>query len=179
MVQIEQRFLENFRTAQSNGARRLVGDAARYDEVAQLAGFQERIVPGAFSNSLSDDNDILALFDHDPKKVLGRTRTKTLILEDRADGLGFQVNLPDTTAGRDALALAERGDLGGASIGFVVEQETQKEGVRIIERAQLFEISIVSSWPAYQGTTVEARRYGLIDGLTPRRKKLQRYLQTV
>lgn len=169
-------------------SRRLVGFAARYGEVADIGAFRERIAPGAFAASLAGA-DILALLDHDPAQVLGRTRSGTLQLTDEAQGLAFDVSVPETTAGRDALALAERGDLGGASIGFVVEEEARDAGVRVVKRARLLEISIVSSWPAYAGTTVEARRRRAATpenagaspcpSRTPRLDTLRRFLETI
>ncbi|MFZ5617555.1 MAG: HK97 family phage prohead protease, partial [Pseudomonadota bacterium] len=98
-------------------ARRLVGYAARYGVVADIGNFRERIAAGAFAKSVEEGEDILALLDHDPSRVLGRTRSKTLTLDDDDKGLAFEIAVPDTSAGRDALTLAERGDLGGASIG--------------------------------------------------------------
>ena len=170
--------------AASIEGRRLVGFAARYNEIAEIGQFRERIAVGAFRNSLGESSDILALLDHDPCAVLGRTRTGTLKLEDRAEGLAFDVALPDTTAGRDALALAERGDLGGASIGFIVENEEKDGQTRVILEARLFEISIVSSWPAYGQTSVEARCQKmttpfLVMPQTPRLDAAKRYLETL
>jgi HK97 family phage prohead protease len=103
-----------------------------------------------------------------------------LTLADEKDGLYFDIAVPDTTAGRDAIALAERGDLGGASIGFIVEEEAREKDVRIIKRARLLEISVVSAWPAYAETSVEARRRAISAvPKTPRRDRLGRFLQTV
>ena len=191
MATIEKRRAE-LRLESRSGQRRLVGYAALYGVVAEIGGkFRERIAPGAFAASLSgtggEGDDILALLDHDAARVLGRTRSKTLRLDDDTKGLAFEIAVPDTSAGRDALALAERGDLGGASIGFFVEEEARDGDVRVVKRAKLLEISIVSSWPAYQGTNVEARRAVECDrqrgplhfaSPTARRDALRRYLET-
>lgn len=170
------------------GQRRLVGYAARYGVVADLGRFKERIAPGAFAGSIGESADIIALLDHDLARVLGRTRSKTLRLDDDDKGLAFEIAVPDTSAGRDALALAERGDLGGCSVGFIVEEEARDADIRVVKRARLLEISIVSSWPAYGGTTVEARRgFILADrpcgviapaSPTPRLDALRRFLET-
>lgn len=177
--EMEQRFAAEIRAETRGGARRLVGYAARYGVVADIGPFKERISPGAFAGSLEEGEDILALFDHDPSRVLGRTRSKTLTLSDEARGLYFDIAAPDTTAGRDALALADRGDLGGASIGFVVEDEERDSGVRVVKRAKLFEISVVSAWPAYGETTVEARLRNFGHCPTPRLTLFRRFLETV
>jgi Escherichia/Staphylococcus phage prohead protease len=181
---IEKRFSAEILPDTRASARRLIGFAARYGAVADIGPFRERIAPGAFAGSIGEGADVLALLDHDPSRVLGRTRTKTLQLSDEPQGLAFDIEVPNTGAGRDALALAMRGDLGGASIGFVVQEESKDGEVRVIERAQLLEISVVSAWPAYAETSVEARRKGqdrFSDGAcpTPRLNALNRYLETV
>ena len=81
-------------------ARRLVGYAARYGVIADIGPFRERIMSGAFAGSIEEGGDVLALLDHDPSRVLGRTRSKTLTLEDDEKGLAFDIAVPDTTAGR-------------------------------------------------------------------------------
>ncbi len=117
----------------------------------------ETISPGAFSASLRASGDILALVDHDPARVLARTRSGTLRLSEDANGLAFDLDLPDTQAGRDVLALAERGDLGGMSFGFTATDEDRDGDRRELRAVELFEISVVAAWPAYDGTIVNAR----------------------
>lgn len=138
--------------------RKLTGYAARFNTEARIGHFSEVIRPGAFAASLKG-RDILALVDHDPTRLLARTRTGTLELREDAEGLAFTIQLPDTQAGRDVLTLAERGDLGGMSFGFTVEKDGERwDGNRRELRAvTLHEISVVSAWPAYEGTSVAAR----------------------
>lgn len=139
--------------------RKLTGYVARFDSEARIGSFTEVIRRGAFRASLDSGADILALADHDPRAVLGRTRTGTLELREDADGLAFTLTLPDTQAGRDLAALAERGDLGGCSFGFTVKPDGEHwEGNRRELRAvDLREVSIVQSWPAYPDTSVALR----------------------
>ncbi len=186
MGDIERRFLTEVRAETRGNGRRLQGFAARYGVVADIGPFRERIIAGAFAGSIGEGGDILALLDHDPTRVLGRTRSQTLKLTDSYAGLAFDIAVPETSAGRDALALAERGDLGGASIGFIAEEETTDSDVRVITRAKLFEISIVSAWPAYAETSVEARRRAVASAeghsmppCTPCLDALKRFLETV
>lgn len=138
--------------------RRLEGYAATFGALADIGGrFTETIAPGAFAGSLRSNPDILALVDHDPSLVLGRTRSKTLRLSEDAKGLAFDLDLPETQAGRDVLALAERGDLGGMSFGFTAVDERRDGDKRELRAVHLHEISIVLAWPAYDGTVIQAR----------------------
>lgn len=156
---IERRTFTELRT---NG-RRLEGYAATFGTEARIGGFTEVIAPGAFRAALT--GDVLALLDHDASRVLGRTKSGTLRLTEDARGLAFSLDLPDTSAGRDVLALAERRDLGGMSFGFVVPRggETWSGEKRTLHTVDLKEISIVSAWPAYPDTEIALRSRGESD----------------
>lgn len=150
---LERRAFTELRTA----GRRIEGYAATFSATADLGAFRERIERHAFRDALS--GDILALLDHDAGKVLGRTRSGTLRLSEDERGLAFSLDVPDTQAGRDVLALAERGDLGGMSFGFKVPKggETWDGDTRTLNKIDLREISVVSAWPAYEGTEIALR----------------------
>lgn len=138
--------------------RRLEGYAATFNNPAVIGGaFSETIAPGAFSGSLRSGRDVLALVDHDPGRVLARTRSHSLRLSEDTRGLAFDLDVPDTQAGRDVLALAERGDLGGMSFGFAALDEDRDGNRRELRAVDLFEISVVLAWPAYDGTVINAR----------------------
>lgn len=137
--------------------RRLEGYAANFDTPARIGGFTEIVRAGAFSASLRDGSDILALVDHDPTRVLARTRSGTLRLSEDSRGLAFDLDVPDTTAGRDVLALAERRDLGGMSFGFLATDEHWTGDRRELRAVRLIEVSIVSAFPAYPNTAIDAR----------------------
>lgn len=155
--------------------RRLEGHAALFGATADIGGgLVETIAPGAFSNSLATRQDILALVDHDPTRVLARTRSGTLRLAEDSQGLAFDLDLPDTQAARDVLALAERGDLGGMSFGFTATRDDVLGSTRTLHAVELFEISVVAAWPAYEGTTVQARA---LSNITPFRAAAARRLR--
>lgn len=139
--------------------RRLEGYAALFGARADLGAFKEEISPGAFSSHLASGLDTLALVDHDPTRLLARTRSRTLRLSQDSRGLAFDLDLPDTGEGRDILALAERGDLGGMSFGFNVLPggESRSDQVRTLHALRLHEISVVKAFPAYDGTIVTVR----------------------
>lgn len=141
----------------SNG-RRLEGYAATFGTETRIGdAFTETIAPGAFAASLASGRDVLALVDHDPARILGRTRSRSLRLSEDSRGLAFEIDLPETQAGRDMLALAERGDLGGMSFGFAAVDEHRDGARRELRAVDLFEVSVVSAWPAYPDTVVQAR----------------------
>lgn len=171
-AQIERRVAMEWRAA----GRRLEGHAAVFDQEARIGDFLEVIRPGAFAASLDARADIVALVDHDPTRLLARTRAGTLTLEEDARGLAFMIQLPETRDGRDVLALAERGDLGGMSFGFKVRQggERWRGDRRELRAVDLKEVSVVAAWPAYEGTTVAAR-----SRVPPRLARLRRYMETV
>jgi HK97 family phage prohead protease len=154
--------------------RKLTGYAAVFGQETRVAGFTEVIRPGAFKASLTG-RDILALVDHDPTRLLARTRSGTLRLEEDSRGLKYELDVPDTSEGRDLLTMAERGDLGGMSFGFTVSPggEVWNGQRRELRAVTLHEISVIHSWPAYEGTSVEPRMK------TPRLASVLQYLEAV
>lgn len=139
--------------------RKLTGYAATFDNETRIADFHETIKRGAFAASLASGKDILALVDHDSSRVLARTKSGTLRLSEDERGLKFELDVPDTSAGRDLLALAARSDLGGMSFGFSVspDGEVWNGDKRELRSVTLHEVSVVQAFPAYDGTSVSAR----------------------
>ncbi|GAJ91030.1 HK97 family phage prohead protease [Rhizobium rhizogenes] len=139
--------------------RTLVGYAAKFDRLASIGGyFDEKIASGAFTDAIK--GDIRALVDHDPGRVIGRTKSGTLRLAEDGVGLRVEIDVPDTTDGNDLWVLVERGDISGMSFGFRVTKETWDETgdtpIRTIEKLELHEVSAVA-WPAYEDTTIGLR----------------------
>ena len=158
--------------------RRIEGYAAVFGERAPVADFTEEVAPGAFAASLAAGGDVLGLVDHDPARLLARTKSGTLRLVEDARGLAFSIDVPDTQLGSDMLALAGRGDLGGASFGFRVPPggDSWQGPLRTLLRVDLIEVSVVVAFPAYAGTSVSAR------DLQPKRLPLvlaRRYMETI
>lgn len=143
--------------------RRLTGYAATFGTPAKIGTFTESIRAGAFANTLrKPGNDVLALVDHDPSRLLARTGSGTLRLAEDARGLAFDLDLPDTQLGRDILALAERGDLGGMSFGFrALDEAWPTRDTRELRAVDLIEVSVVQAFPAYGQTTIAARARGM------------------
>lgn len=139
-------------------ARRATGYAARFNSRSHdLGGFVEVIEPGAFAESLATSRDIIATFNHDETRLLGRTSSGTLHVYEDERGLGYDLDLPDTTVGRDVAELLSRGDLTGSSFRFrpqVVDWDTTESGypLRRVVTASLVELGPVTM-PAYQEST--------------------------
>lgn len=154
-------FPVELRRAEVSG-NRLAGHAAVYGQPTQIRGAWEQIAPGAFDAALGRGDDVVALRDHDPSLLLGRTKAGTLRLDVDDEGLSFEVDLPDTEYARDVRELVTRGDLAGASFGFLPGADTWgkgPDGGRLRTHtsvARLVDVSVVSI-PAYEGTSVALR----------------------
>ncbi|HRN61104.1 MAG TPA: HK97 family phage prohead protease, partial [Luteimonas sp.] len=69
----------------------------------------------------------------------------------------YALTLPDTSVGNDIRELAQRGDIGGVSMGFRAVRDSWSGDLRTLHEVELHEISIVSAHPAYADTTVTLR----------------------
>ena len=104
--------------------------------------------------------DVTALLSHDASVILGRTTAGTLRLDDQADGVHFNLDLPDTQAGRDLLTSLKRGDVSQCSFSALILEEDWdynrilQTPVRTILSAELLEISVVPM-PAFPATTAQ------------------------
>ena len=123
--------------------------------------FIEQIQPGAFTRTLANA-DIRALGDHDTGKVLGRNRSGTLRMLQTERGLEAEIDLPDTTAGRDTAVSVSRGDITGMSFGFYCPPGgdrwdlSQPMALRTLLDIDIDEIT-VTPFPAYPDTEVALR----------------------
>lgn len=140
---------------------RLEGYGALYNQrTTELPWWDEEISAGAFDGALGDD--VLVSVDHNVQRLLGRTRSKTARVWADDTGLGFSVELPDTSVARDLCEQIKRGDIFGASFVFdVAEQEwVEREGERDLRRitrfAAVYEVGPVAM-PAYLATEVQLR----------------------
>lgn len=143
------------------------GYAAVFNKRSENLGwFREEIMPGAFSRALKEDQDVRALVNHNPDKIIGRTKSGTLQLTEDAKGLRFSCDLPDTQDARDLLESIKRGDIDQCSFGFAVRKQTwidekdpatgQMSSVRQLNDVDLFDVSAVT-YPAYPQTSVDVR----------------------
>ncbi len=144
---------------------KLVGHAAVFGQMARMAGGYERLAPTAFDAALADaTTDVRALMNHDASLLLGRQSAKTLRLGVDSEGLRFEVDLPDTSYAHDLRTLVARGDITGASFGFVPgddEMSRAPDGRQLRTHtsvAQLIDVSPVT-FPAYDEASVKLRSY--------------------
>jgi len=139
---------------------KITGYAAVFNRSIDLFWFSEEVAPGAFSRSLVERPDVLALWDHDTAHPIGRHGAGTLSLREDEKGLLVEITPPATTMGRDSLELVRTGHVTGMSFGFrVIEDKiTVRNGKehRTLTDVDLYEISVVT-FPAYQETSAEAR----------------------
>ena len=99
------------------------------------------IAPGAFRDSLASGRKVRMLKQHDPSQVIG---VWTDITEDRS---GLRVKgqlLMRTEAGRDTFEELSAKAIDGLSIGYRTLEVTRSEEARIIEKADLWEVSVVT-----------------------------------
>ena len=123
----------------------------------------ERIAPTAFDRALSQKQDVRGLFNHDPNMLLGRAAAGTLRMTTDERGLKYEIDLPDTQAGRDVAANIAAGNLTGSSFSFRINgkqgqrfEKAKGYDVRHIVDVDLYDVGPVT-FPAYEGTTTGIR----------------------
>jgi len=157
-----------------NEGRRLVGYAAKFNSLSEdLGGFVERILPGAFSQSLEAGADVRCFVEHDQSKLLGRVSAGTLRLSEDEIGLRVECDLPEGVSyAEDLRRLLARGDINQFSFGFrtppggdewgTISEEDPRR-LRTLRSVQLVEVSCVSI-PAYEATEAALRSLAQADG---------------
>ena len=140
--------------------RTLEGYASMFGNSYDLGRFDEVVERGAFTRALDEEQDVRALIDHDPARVIGRSKNGTLEMREDDKGLFTRIHLPDTQEGRDLATLVERGDLDAMSFGFTVKSDRweKKEGrnTRFISDVDLYDVSVVA-FPANPDTSLALR----------------------
>lgn len=145
-----------------DGTKQLQGYAIVWNSRSvDLGGFTEICAPTMLDRTLKESPDVLALRDHKPEMLLGRTTAGTLKLKVDSKGLRFAVNLPKTQIGEDTAENIRLGNLSGCSFGFNTRDDdwqADADGtvLRILKDVDLYEIS-VTSFPAYEQTSVSTR----------------------
>ena len=151
------------RAAASGNGMSFSGYAAVFNSESEPLPFIERIMPGAFAKSLKSRNNIRMYMNHDSSMLLGTTKAKTVRLMEDSKGLFVDADLPDTTVGRDLSVLMQRGDVDSMSFGFTVPQGGDRfsdDGSRReLKQIRLYEVSVVTGFPAYTATSAQVRSF--------------------
>lgn len=139
----------------------LVGYAAVFNSRSlDLGGFIEYVRPGAFTNSLKEGRDVVALVEHEMRDLVGRRKAGTLALEEDDRGLKVDITPLDTQVGRDLMTNVRAGNLDAMSFGFYTRKDTWDVGktpaIRELLEVELFDVSVVA-FPAYPKTEVGVR----------------------
>ena len=144
-----------------DGVLRLSGYAAVFNDASVPLPFKERISPGAFRKTLTEQPDVRLLINHEGLP-LARTKNGTLTLREDDRGLYFDAELAQTQEARDIHTLIARGDVDQMSFAFRVIRQKWNENrtERILTEVSLADgdVSVVT-YPAYPTTTVEAREH--------------------
>lgn len=124
------------------------------DKVGQ---FIEQIVAGCWKRALHKNPNIPMLFNHDWSRKLGENGKNLELWEDQI-GLRYALETDD----EEVIRLASEGKLQGCSFAFKSLKETCKtlsDGLRhrFVYDLELFEVSILSKLPAYEGSSAEIR----------------------
>lgn len=172
MTDLERRSLIEPVEFRSTGGKLVAaGVAMRYGTKSKPINgqFREQFHPGAFAKTISEQ-DVRSHNEHGGP-YLARLGAGSLRLTDTRSELAYEVDLPDTTAGRDAAALLERGDIKGSSIGFRAIPSTVKWTVdddgmslRSIGEASLALVDLTVA-PYYGESTAELAMRSLADDL--------------
>lgn len=120
--------------------------------------FVETFAPGSFAKTITEQ-DIRSHNEHDGP-YLARLANGSLRLTDSRSQMDYELDLPDTSAGRDAARLLERQDIRGSSIGFRAlpkgQTWTVDDGMalRTVTEAKLFRVDLTVA-PYYDDSTAE------------------------
>ena len=162
----ERRFVpvDDIEVRVSGDGRKIEGLVTPFNKWTNIGGmFRERIMPGAFTDTIAND-DIRALFNHDPNLVLGRTTNGSYRLSEEKRGLFGSISPPGTQVANDVVTLVDGEFVTGQSFGFIVKEDKWQtkeiDGVptehRTITGVQMFDGGPVT-FPQYKETDAVMR----------------------
>ena len=135
---------------------------------------REVIAPEAITRELLDGCDIKFTMYHDRQLILGRSNkgagTLRYFVDDK--GVGFDLELPQSPNGDEALELVRRGDLSGCSFAFTTrywDRDFVERTSRVVNGTTMITYTVravtgiydftLAADPAYPDTSVEAREF--------------------
>jgi HK97 family phage prohead protease len=136
-------------TAADQEGRMISGKIAPYGEVGYTSA--GKVVFKEGSIKVADVNKVKLLMAHDSSKVVGRMRT----METNRDGMYASFSVSRSTAGSDAILLAQEQLMDGLSVGVEVTASEPKDGYLLVTAANLREVSLVES-AAFSSAAVQS-----------------------
>ena len=114
----------------------------------------EKLDRNVFHKTLGDKSNVFANYSHDQSKILGSTKSNTLELEDKEDGLYIRCKVPNTTWGNDTWEVISRGDVTTMSFEFIPYDwvDDQVEDTVTLRSAKLEAVAFCVAEPAYLET---------------------------
>ena len=151
--------LENV-SAQEDGDTRYIYGKIPYNTKSQkmYIGYSdckfEKLDRNVFHKTLGDKSNVFANYSHDQSKILGSTKSNTLELEDKEDGLYIRCKVPNTSWGNDTWEVISRGDVTTMSFEFIPYDwsEDRIEDTVTLRSAKLEAVAFCVAEPAYLET---------------------------
>jgi HK97 family phage prohead protease len=147
------------RVKTTDNKRILEGYAAVFDVWTNIGWFKEIIRKGSFSETIRND-DIRALWNHNPDFPFARNTSGTLKLSEDDHGLHYEFEIPNTTYGNDLIENVNNKTVTQNSFGFsILDEKWGKENgdeYREILKVMLYDISPVT-YSAYPQTSLNMR----------------------
>lgn len=151
--------LENV-SAQEEGATRYIYGKIPYNTKSQkmYIGYSdcrfEKLDRNVFHKTLGDKSNVFANYSHDQSKILGSTKSNTLELEDKEDGLYIRCKVPNTSWGNDTWEVISRGDVTTMSFEFIPYDwvDDEIEDTVTLRSAKLEAVAFCVAEPAYLET---------------------------
>ena len=128
-------------------------------------GSREKLQAGCFADWIKS-NDVYANYAHNDELILGNTKSDTLALEDKEDGLHFSLTLGDSDIANRCYDTIHRGDCDTLSFEFTPHEWETSDGVTTLKKADLYAISLCVITPAYtqtQSQTIRSKRSNTMD----------------
>jgi HK97 family phage prohead protease len=126
-------------TASDGESRVIAGKIAPYGEVGYTSA--GKVVFAENSIKIPNVDKVKLLMSHDNSKVVGRMRS----VESKADGMYASFSVSRSTAGSDAILLAQEQLMDGLSVGVEVSASEPKGDYLLVTAATLREVSLVES----------------------------------
>jgi HK97 family phage prohead protease len=126
-------------TASDGESRMIAGKIAPYGEVGYTSA--GKVVFQEGSINIPNVDKVKLLMSHDNSKVVGRMRS----VESKKDGMYASFSVSRSTAGSDAILLAQEQLMDGLSVGVEVSASEPKSDYLLVTAATLREVSLVES----------------------------------